>query len=99
MTVSGGCVVGWYPDEGVKGPTNLKPVTCETVIAGLARIIGKMGMGEELEPEEKDTVVALAADLVHAREEALIDALKEHHAIGPVARLIVLPNPSAEGSM
>jgi hypothetical protein len=77
MSTSGQCVVGWYPDEAVKGTTNLKPVTCGTVIESLRTIIAKVALGFDLEAEEKDIVDALAHDFDQAVRDLVLTLERE----------------------
>lgn len=66
LVAKGACIVGWYPDESVKGETDLKAVTCETVIEVLSGIISKQALGEELELEERDIVIELSRGYIEA---------------------------------
>lgn len=80
-----GCVVGWYPDENVKGVTNLKPLVCKDLIDSLTIIIGKMALRETLSAEEKDIVVEIArgrmAQMAEEYDEIFpqLKIVRDHH--------------------
>jgi len=52
----GSCVVGWYPDPKVKGSTDLKPVSCETVMNELSRIVARQALGKKLNKAERQII-------------------------------------------